>query len=147
MDSASTAGLLQIGQAAERGGLSLRTVRYYEEVGLLTPTGRSPGGFRLYNDEQVERLRILKAMRPFGLTLEEIHDLMELFDRTDSEVPADADSLADRLDEFGRRADERAVRLEAHAVQVRKLALRIRQRSAALRTANGVPANGEVGNP
>jgi DNA-binding transcriptional MerR regulator len=138
MNSASPAGLSRIGQAAETVGLSLRTVRYYEEVGLLTPTGRSPGGFRLYNDEQIERLRILKAMKPFGLTLEEIRDLMELFDRTRDEVPAEAEIFADRLDAFGRRAEERAVKLESHAAQVRRLGDRIAERSAALRKQPGI---------
>ena len=43
----------QIGEVAERTGLSLRTIRYYEEVGLLSPSGRTAGGFRLYADSDV----------------------------------------------------------------------------------------------
>ena len=48
--------LHQIGTVAERVGLSLRTIRHYEEVGLVVPSGRSAGGFRLYTDGDVERL-------------------------------------------------------------------------------------------
>nr|MDT0665545.1 MerR family DNA-binding transcriptional regulator [Micromonospora sp. DSM 115978] len=45
--------LLQIGDVAKQVGLSLRTVRFYEEAGLLTPAKRTPGGFRLYDDDTV----------------------------------------------------------------------------------------------
>ncbi|MGI8480002.1 MAG: MerR family DNA-binding transcriptional regulator [Gaiellaceae bacterium] len=58
---APTTSLLKIGEVADRVGLSLRTIRYYEEVGLLEPTGRSPGGFRLYSEDQVTRLATLKG--------------------------------------------------------------------------------------
>lgn len=54
----------QIGEVAERTGLSLRTIRYYEEVGLITPSARSQGGFRLYTEEDIARLGVVKAMKP-----------------------------------------------------------------------------------
>ena len=47
--------LLQIGQVAEATGLSLKTIRHYDEVGLVTPSERSPGGFRLYTTADVDR--------------------------------------------------------------------------------------------
>jgi DNA-binding transcriptional MerR regulator len=72
--------LVQIGVMAERVGLSLRTVRYYEEMGLVEPTTRTAGGFRLYGPDQEERLRVLKAMKPLGFTLEEMRDLVLLLD-------------------------------------------------------------------
>ena len=46
---------MQIGEVAERTGLSLRTIRYYEEVGLAVPSARSQGGFRLYTEPDVGR--------------------------------------------------------------------------------------------
>ena len=55
----SRTGLLQIGQVAERTGLSLRTIRFYEENGLVVPTARSEGGFRLYSDDDVARLEVI----------------------------------------------------------------------------------------
>ena len=58
----SAAALLQIGEVADRVGLSLRTVRYYEEQGLLTPASRTSGGFRLYSEAQVDRLALIKQM-------------------------------------------------------------------------------------
>lgn len=73
--------LRQIGEVAERVGLSLRTIRYYEEVGLAPPSGRSDGGFRLYTDDDVERLRLVKSFKPLKFTLEEMRDLLALRDR------------------------------------------------------------------
>ncbi|MDU0315330.1 MerR family transcriptional regulator [Phycicoccus sp. M110.8] len=73
--------LLQIGDVAERTGLSLRTIRHYEEVGLLPGTQRSAGGFRLYTEEAVARLLLIKRMKPLDFSLEEMRDLIELRDR------------------------------------------------------------------
>ncbi len=72
-----TRGLLRIGDVAHRTGLSLHTVRHYEEVGLLPVAERSPGGFRLYTDAAVERLLVIKQMKPLEFTLEEMRELLE----------------------------------------------------------------------
>ena len=76
----ATRGLMQIGDVAERTGLSLRTVRHYEEVGLLPEAERSPGGFRLYDDDAVQRLLLVKQMKPLGFTLEEMREVLVAFD-------------------------------------------------------------------
>lgn len=73
--------LVQIGEVAERTGLSLRTIRYYEEVGLVVPSARSQGGFRLYTDSDVERLRAIKGMKPLDFTLEQMRELLDISDR------------------------------------------------------------------
>jgi DNA-binding transcriptional MerR regulator len=67
---------MQIGEVAERVGLSLRTVRYYEEQGLITPDARTDGGFRLYTDEQADRLLLIKQMKPLGFTVAEMRELL-----------------------------------------------------------------------
>lgn len=72
---------MQIGDVAERAGLSLRTIRHYEEVGLLPVAIRSPGGFRLYTDQAVERLLVIKQMKPLDFTLEQMRELLEIRDR------------------------------------------------------------------
>ncbi|MEX0790718.1 MAG: MerR family transcriptional regulator, partial [Actinomycetota bacterium] len=66
----------QIGEAAESVGLSLRTIRHYEEIGLVPPSGRTSGGFRLYTEEDIERLRLVKHMKPLDFSLEEMRDLV-----------------------------------------------------------------------
>lgn len=80
----------QIGDVAERVGLSLRTVRYYEEAGLLMPVGRTVGGFRLYDEDAVDRLFVIKKMKPLGFTLDEMRSLLLLRDELLSpDLPAE----------------------------------------------------------
>lgn len=81
---------MQIGEVADRTGLSLRTIRHYEEVGLALPTARSQGGFRLYTDDDVARLLVIKRMKPLDFTLEEMRDLLTVLDRLRSGDGGDA---------------------------------------------------------
>ena len=74
-------GHMQIGEVAERTGLSLRTIRYYGEVGLVEPSARSRGGFRLYTAEDVDRLQLIKRMKPLNFPLEEMQRLLATLDR------------------------------------------------------------------
>lgn len=91
--------LLQIGDVAEAVGLSLRTIRYYEEMGLVLPSSRSKGGFRLYTDGDVARLRVIKRMKPLGFSIEDMLDLLTVLDQLaePDTTPTDRDALLDRL--------------------------------------------------
>ncbi|MFD3746625.1 MerR family transcriptional regulator [Nocardia sp. NPDC058633] len=71
---------LQIGQVAERTELSIKTIRHYDEIGLVTPSERSAGGFRLYTEADVERLLVIRRMKPLGFTLEQMRELLEALD-------------------------------------------------------------------
>jgi DNA-binding transcriptional MerR regulator len=74
----AAARLLRIQEAAAEVGLTPRSVRYYEEVGLLTPAARSEGAYRLYDDTDLERLRFIKGLRDdAGFSLAEIAQLLE----------------------------------------------------------------------
>ena len=73
---ATPARAMQIGEIAQRTDLSLRTLRHYDEVGVLRPSGRSDGGFRLYTEEDLDRLLVIRRMKPLGFTLEEMVDVM-----------------------------------------------------------------------
>lgn len=91
---------MQIGEVAEVTGLSLRTIRHYEDVGLVLPSARSKGGFRLYSEHDVARLRLVRAMKPLEFTLEETRDLLELLDALKGEHDDAArprEVLVDRL--------------------------------------------------
>jgi MerR family copper efflux transcriptional regulator len=79
-----------IGTVARRTAMSLRTVRYYEEVGLVQPSGRSEGGFRLYTEADVQRLLLVRALRPADLANPELAELLELHERI---VGADEDAV------------------------------------------------------
>lgn len=74
----------QIGEVAAQTGLSLRTIRYYEEMDLVVPSARTSGGFRLYTDSDVARLQLIKRMKPLDFTLEETRDLLGNLDALDS---------------------------------------------------------------
>lgn len=96
---------MHIGAVAERTGLSLRTLRHYDDVGLVRPSGRSDGGFRLYTEDDVERLLLVRRMKPLGFTLEEMTDLLDVADRI-AERGGD-DDLRGRLAAYVRAAEQR----------------------------------------
>ena len=68
-----------IAQVCEKSGLSARTVRYYEEIGLLPGVRRSEGGRRVYGDDELERLRFITRLKTLGLPLKEIRDLNAVY--------------------------------------------------------------------
>ena len=77
-EASAKARLLRIHEAAAEVGLTPRSVRYYEEIGLLTPAARSLGDYRLYDDTDLERLRFIKGLRDdAGFSLAEIARLLE----------------------------------------------------------------------
>jgi DNA-binding transcriptional MerR regulator len=106
----------QIGEVADAVGLSLRTIRYYDEAGLVPPSGRSAGGFRLYTVADIDRLRLVKHMKPLDLTIEEMRDLLTTRDRlADPTTPeSERSALIDRLSMFSALAEERCQRLRDH---------------------------------
>lgn len=84
--------VLTIGKLAERGGVGVETVRYYQRRGLLSEppkpeAGGVRGGVRRYGDEDVRRLRFIRAAQSAGFTLEQIQQLLAL-DRNDDRVRA-----------------------------------------------------------
>jgi MerR family transcriptional regulator, repressor of the yfmOP operon len=73
--------LYTIEQVATRTGFTKRTLRYYEEVGLLPPTGRTEGNYRRYSEADIERLERIKNLRGLlGFSLNEIRELLEAED-------------------------------------------------------------------
>ena len=75
------AALRRIGDVAEAAGLTPRAIRYYQEVGLLKPAAHVSGANRRYDDEDLERLRLIKRLREVvGLSLADIHTFLETED-------------------------------------------------------------------
>ena len=68
---------LKVGALAKRAGLTVRTLHHYDEIGLLSPSGRTRSGHRMYGDEDVERLQRILSLRHLGLSLEQIRELLE----------------------------------------------------------------------
>ncbi len=108
--------LMRIGEAAERVGLSIRTIRHYEDAGLIIPSARSEGGFRLYTDADLERLAVVKRMKPLGFSLDEMRALLAVLDALVTADAADRPALLDRLDLFHTVA---ATRVETLREQLR----------------------------
>lgn len=94
---------MHIGELAERTGLSLRTLRHYDEVGLVSASGRTEGGFRLYTQDDYERLMLIRRMKPLGFTLEEMAALLDALDAGDE----DPERRASTLERFTAEARER----------------------------------------
>lgn len=132
-------GLMQIGEVASRVGLSLRTLRHWDEVGLVTPSARSAGGFRLYTDGDVQRLELVKSLKPLDFALEQMCELVALIDTLRASSGGDTDPDDDvlgRLGLFRSAADSRieVLRvqlqgLEALSRELRRLAAAARQRT------------------
>lgn len=69
--------MLTIGQLAKRTGVTIRTLRYYDKIGLLIPTDYKEGGHRLYSLEDLSRIQQIQSLKFIGLSLKEIADLLE----------------------------------------------------------------------
>ncbi|UOQ43314.1 MerR family transcriptional regulator [Halobacillus salinarum] len=69
----------KIDEVARKSGLTKRTIRYYEEIGLLFPAARTDGGYRTYNAQHINRLnQIVNAREVLGISLEEVRDFVEI---------------------------------------------------------------------
>ena len=74
----SNEAYLQIGEVAERTGVTQRTLRFYEEKGLLRPPSRMDGGFRLYSEEDVKRVEMIRRLQGLlGVTLADIKEMVD----------------------------------------------------------------------
>ena len=107
---------LSIGAACAEVGLSARTVRYYEELGLLPGVRRRIGGRRVYGPDELERLRFINRLKALGLSLSEIKELnavyaiagstRALLERLDDLLGTQQIDLDRRIDELGMLRDE-----------------------------------------
>ncbi|MFH8293054.1 MULTISPECIES: MerR family transcriptional regulator [Streptomyces] len=122
---------MQIGEVAARTELSLRTIRHYEETGLVPPSARSQGGFRLYTESDVARLMVIRRMKPLGFTLDQMGDLLDATDRLDSAEPLPAperDALLERVRGYEREAAEQVERLRVQLSRAEEFARTLRER-------------------
>ena len=146
VDAPAAVPLLRIQQVAADVGLTTRSIRYYEELGLLKPAARSEGSYRLYDDDDLERLRFIKGLRDdAGFSLAEIGQLLEdeaararnrerfrstndpdertaivedAFVRVDRQIAILRDKIG-RLEAMVIEAEGRRAHLEAHLEEIR----------------------------
>ena len=121
---------LHIGEVAERVGLSLRTVRYYEEQGLLAPAGRTDGGFRLYTEHEVERLLLIKQMKPLGFTVQQMRELLDAHDALAGDDAKQRRAAERTIADFAERAAARCEELRAQLDRAEEFARRLTAHSS-----------------
>ena len=96
---------MNIGTAAEQANLPPKTIRYYEEIGLLSP-GRAENGYRDYSDKDIHRLRFLQRSRSLGFTIDECRLLLSLYDDK-NRASADVKAVAlEKVSEIDRKIAE-----------------------------------------
>jgi DNA-binding transcriptional MerR regulator len=106
---ATMVGHYRIGELASRVGLTERTIRYYEELGLLESVKRLDGGVRIYTDDDVRRLKYIRKLKTLGLTLQEMSELENLYRRHRSNrtvLPRLMELLDAHLSTLNERVDE-----------------------------------------
>jgi DNA-binding transcriptional MerR regulator len=92
---------LTVGALAKRTGLTIRTLHHYDDIGLLTPTGRTEAGYRLYSDTDVRRLERIVLLRELGMPLDAIaaalhsdgHELLQLLERRAAAIESEIDVM------------------------------------------------------
>ena len=128
MERPGAAPLLKIGEVAEQVGLSLRTIRFYEEEGLVVPDSRTEGGFRLYSPTAVHRLELIKRMKPLGFSVEEMVEVLTTLDTLvdPSRDAGGAPDLVALLDSYREKVETKSADLLAKAARGREFGQHLR---------------------
>jgi len=121
--------MMQIGDVALRTGLSLRTVRYYEEAGLVVPCTRTSGGFRLYGTAECDRLELIKRLKPLGFSLDEMREILQLLD--DISAGKAVEDARKRLRKHTDTAEAHCRILERQLEQAREISAMLQRSSVA----------------
>ncbi|OGR11290.1 MAG: hypothetical protein A3K53_08870 [Deltaproteobacteria bacterium RIFOXYB2_FULL_66_7] len=122
-----TEGTLAIGEISRLVGLSQRTIRYYEEIGLLHSVRRIENGKRVYTDHDVRRLKFINRLKVLGLSLAEMVELEKIYrkQRNNREI---LPKLLEILDERAAQIDERVSQLVALKKEIREYQQRLRNK-------------------
>ena len=113
---------MQIGELARRTGVTTKTIRYYEDIGLIPEPDRAPNGYRDYREQAVDRLQFIRDAQATGLTLTEIASILELR----SEGHGTCDHVAALLEQHLTNLDRHIEELRQARAQLADLAGRAR---------------------
>ncbi|OQW53089.1 MAG: hypothetical protein A4S14_02295 [Proteobacteria bacterium SG_bin9] len=97
---------LTIGKVAARTGCSVPTIRYYESIGLLPKPGRGEGHQRIYSDSDCERLTFIRRSRDFGFPIDQVRQLLVLFDAPQQLCDPARDIAVHQLADVRQKLDE-----------------------------------------
>lgn len=107
----------QIGVVAKTSGVPIKTIRYYEELGLLQSMGRTEGGYRLFNRDILSRLAFIKQSQSLGLSLAEIKEFLDIHDH--GKLPCD--QIKVKLQEKVTEIDQRIQQLQVLKSELNEL--------------------------
>ncbi len=102
--------VMQIGEVADMLGITTRTIRYYEEIGVMEAPQRLEGGMRVYGKEDILRLKFILKLKEIGLTLKEMHELADIY-RLHRDSDRIMPKLLEFLDEHIQKIDEKMSKL------------------------------------
>ena len=104
-----TEDLLTVGQVADHLGVTVRTLHHYDEIGLVVPSARSRAGYRLYTEADVEKVLVIRRMKPLGFSLDQMKAVMRDIEALDDPATGagERDAVRQRLDEIRQDATER----------------------------------------
>ncbi|MBE9000470.1 heavy metal-responsive transcriptional regulator [Nostoc sp. LEGE 12447] len=98
--------LLLIGQVTDISGIPIRTIRYYESLGLIKSSRRTEGGFRQFSLDVLTRLAFIKRAQNLGLSLEEIGNILQVYDQGQAPCGEIKEKLQDKLLQIDRQIDQ-----------------------------------------
>ncbi len=124
MNSKNTKSV-QIGELAKRLGITTRTIRYYEEIGLMGPPERLGGGTRTFNKEDILRLKFILKLKELGISLKEMQELAEHFDIHQQEFDTITPKLIEILDMHISKVDEKIANLSSLRNEIVEYRVRI----------------------
>jgi len=122
-----TEGTYAIGEISRLVELSQRTIRYYEEIGLLHSVRRIENGKRVYTDNDVRRLRFINRLKVLGLSLAEMVELEKIYRKQRNNLEI-LPKLLEILDERAAQIDERVAQLETLKKEIREYQQRLRKK-------------------
>lgn len=123
--SNETQEVTQIGALAKELDITTRTIRYYEEIGLMGTISRRGGTTRSYSKDDVLRLKFILKMKSLGISLKEIQQLSDIFDINDQDFSTITPKLIEILDHHISRLDEKMVSLSSLRQDIVEYRLRI----------------------
>jgi MerR family transcriptional regulator, copper efflux regulator len=98
--------LLRIGELSRQSQVPIKTIRYYEELGLLQSSERTSGGFRLFKPDALTRLAFVKRAQALGLSLQEIHHILEVHDQGQRPCHEVKQTLQEKVEQIEERIQE-----------------------------------------
>ena len=97
---------MRIGEVAHESDVPIKTIRYYEEIGVLPVPDRSSSGYRVYDVDIIDRLQFIRASQSVGFTLSEIREIVDIRDRGDTPCAHVLSLLLHHRDEFKKKIDD-----------------------------------------